>query len=51
MPVARIKDTTFHSEVYEPAEVRAPRIPRARASGPGVRPLGLTGAHHAFPPP
>jgi hypothetical protein len=22
--VARIKDTTFHREVYEPAEVRAP---------------------------
>lgn len=25
LPIARIKDTTFHSEVYEPAEVRVAR--------------------------
>ena len=54
MPVARIKDTTFHSEVYEPAEVRAPRITLApvSASAPRPRPrrLGLGGAPPPPPP-
>ena len=50
MPVARIKDTTFHSEVYEPAEVRAPRITLAPVSASAPVPVPVLRVEVPTPP-